>query len=184
MVSSLPRPALLLCLLLAAIGTAACGGGEDAPKFNDAGAPFAFSYPADLQKVFADTGREIKGLEPTFRVAYGTDETNVVVVATYALQKDVAKVKKTDLAVAVERAARALARAMKSDSPKRSKAELGPLPATQYDFATNSGSLTTRLLYAFQGKTQYFVRCQWDDSGAKAITAACDEVAQSFSLAK
>ena len=166
-------------VLLAAFALAACGG-SDSASFSEAGAPFSFDYPKDLQKVYADTGREIKGLPPKYRVALGTDETNVVVVAQYALAKDVSKVKKTALAVAVERSARALARALKGTPPKASKTTMGDLPATQFQFETKSGSLTTRLVYAFQGKTQYFVRCQWDDAGKDAIPAACDQVVKTL----
>jgi hypothetical protein len=164
---------------VAAVLLAACGG-SDSASFSESGAPFTFSYPKDLHRVYADTGREIKGLPPTYRVALGTDETNVVVVAQYALAKDVSKLKKGALAIAVERSARALARALKGTPPKTSTTTMGDLPATQFQFDTQSGSLTTRLVYAFQGKTQYFVRCQWEDTSKDAITAACDEVVKTL----
>ena len=173
------RLAPLLVIALVGGLIAACGGSSTA-TFDESGAPFTFQYPQDLHKVFANTGREIKGLPPKYRVALGTDETNVVVVAQYALAKDVSKVKKTALAVAVERSARALARALNGTPPKSSATTMGDLPATQFQFATKSGSLTTRLVYAFQGRTQYFVRCQWDDTGADAIPAACDEVVKTL----
>ena len=171
-------PALLAAALLA-LGLAGCGG-SDSATFSDSGAPFTFSYPKDLHRVYANTGREIKGLPPKYRVALGTDESNVVVVAQYALAKDVSKLKKGALAIAVERSARALARAMGGTPPKAGTTSMGDLPATQFEFSTKSGSLTTRLVYAFQGKTQYFVRCQWEDPSKDAITAACDEVVKTL----
>ena len=57
---------------------------------------------------------------------------------------------------------------------------MGDLPATQFEFSTQSKSLTTRLVYAFQGKQQYFLRCQWNADGADTIPSACDQVASSF----
>lgn len=174
------RLRVLIPLALAAgLLVAACGG-SDAERFEEKGAPFTFSYPPDLQKVFADTGREVKGQDPLYRVALGTDETNVVVAATYDVGKDTAKIKPAKLAVAVERAARSLAKAMDAEVPKRSDGALGDLPAAIFEFAAPKRGLTTRVYYAFQGKTQYFLRCQWDDAGADAIPAACDEVAETF----
>ena len=172
-----------IILIAGALTLGACGGNASDTPFAEQGAPFTFSYPSELHKVFADTGREFKGLDPTYRIAIGSDETNIVVVATYALKKDVATVNKTKLAVSVERAARALARAMKGNPPQRSETKLGALPATRYDFSAKDASLTTRLIYAFKGKTQYFVRCQWKTEQADLITAACDEVAKTFAPA-
>jgi hypothetical protein len=174
------RLRVLIPLALAlALPVAACGG-SDATRFKETGAPFTFSYPPDLQRVFADTGREVKGQDPLYRVALGTDETNVVVAATYDVGKDTAKIKPTKLAVAVERAARSLAKAMDAEVPKRSDGTLGDMKAAIFEFQAPKRGLTTRVYYAFQGKTQYFLRCQWDDAGADAIPAACDEVARTF----
>lgn len=176
---SLARP-LALVLALSAL-LAGCGGGSDeGTRFAEDGAPFAFSHPPELQKVFADTGREIKGRKPDYRVSLGVDETNVVVVATYPLEQDVADYDPTDLEVAVQRAARTLAKAMGAEQPERGEGELGDLPATVYDFTSSNGLLSTRLVYAFQGKTQYFVRCQWEPAYEEIIEAACDETMASF----
>ena len=169
-------PALLL---LAVLALAACGGSGTA-TFDDKGAPFTFEYPKDLNRVYANTGREIQGVPPKYKVALGTDETNVVVVAQYRLAKDVSKLKPAKLAVAVERSARALARALKGTAPKKSDANLGALPATQFEFTSQDDTLTTRLLYAFEGKTQYFLRCQWNADGKDAIPGACEKVAETF----
>lgn len=181
--AGVPRLSVVVLVVAAMAVLAACGGSDGGTQFAEEGAPFTFTYPPDLQKVFADTGREIKGLDPAYRVALGTDETNVVVVATYALKQDVSKVKPAKLAIAVERAARALIRAQGGSPPKKSKTSLGDLEATQFEFAAKRRGLTTRLIYAFKGKTQYFVRCQWDEDGAKAIPDACDEVRESFAPA-
>ena len=169
--------AVLALTIAAAIGVAGCGG-SDGTTFKDEGAPFTFQYPKELQKVYANTGREIQGLPPKYKVALGTDETNVVVVAYYQLPKDVSKLKKNALAIAVERSARALSRALKGTVPKKSSTQMGDLPATQFEFSTQSKSLTTRLVYAFQGKQQYFLRCQWNADGAETIPGACDQVAE------
>ena len=166
-------------LVLVALVAAACGGSGDA-TFDDKGAPFTFQYPKDLQRVYANTGREIQGVPPVYKVALGTDETNVVVVAEYKLAKDVSKLKKTTLSIAVERSARTLARALKGTVPKRSDGSIGDLPATQFQFTTQNGALTTRLAYAFQGKQQWFLRCQWNAEGEDTIPAACDEVAKTL----
>jgi hypothetical protein len=174
-------PSVLIALVAvgAALGLGACGG-SDGTTFEESRAPFTFSYPSDLQKVYAQTGREIQGLPPKYKVALGTDETNVVVAAYYQLPKDVSKLKKGALAVAVERSARALSRALKGSVPQRTETTLGDLPATQFEFSTQGKTLTTRLIYAFQGKQQYFLRCQWNAAGEETIPGACDQVRESF----
>jgi len=171
--------ALIPLALVVALAVGACGGTEPT-RFDETGAPFTFSYPPELQKVFADTGREVKGQDPLYRVALGADETNVVVAATYDVGKDTAKIKPAKLAVAVERAARSLAKAMNADVPKRSDGTLGVMKAAIFEFQAPKRGLTTRVFYAFQGQTQYFLRCQWDEAGANVIPAACDEVAETF----
>ena len=67
--------------------------------------------------------------------------------------------------------------------PKRSDGTLGDLPAAIFEFEAPKRRLTTRVYYAFEGKTQYFLRCQWDDAGADEIPAACDKVAETFAPA-
>jgi hypothetical protein len=57
---------------------------------------------------------------------------------------------------------------------------MGDLPATQFEFSTQGKTLTTRLIYAFQGKQQYFLRCQWNAAGEETIPGACDQVRESF----
>jgi hypothetical protein len=69
---------------------------------------------------------------------------------------------------------------MNAEIPKSSATNLGDLPATQFDFVAKDRSLTTRLVYAFKGKTQYFVRCQWNESGTETIPPACDQVTKTF----
>lgn len=176
-----PRLVLIVLTGVFVLVTTACGGGDtEENRFAEEGAPFAFSYPPTVQKVFADTGREIKGREPTYRVAFGTDETNVVVLATYSLDKDVAEYDRTDLEVAVQRNARALAKALDAPAPERVEGQLGDLPATVYTFDSGDGMLTTRLVYAFEGTTQYFLRCQWDAANQEVIEPACDEAMETF----
>ena len=182
----MPRRAQASALLFAAVvavGGAACGGdadGETLPTYDQAGAPFRFSYPEAFTTQAENTGPEVKGRAPVHKVAVGRDETNVVVVAAYRLRKPVEEFKPSDFAAVLDRAAAALAGARKVRVARRSSGSLGGLPSTVYDLTPTTGGVEQRLVYAFRGTTQFFVRCQWDAGGKEFLEAGCDEVQRSF----
>lgn len=50
--------------------------------------------------------------------------------------------------------------------------------------AKNPGGATvnSRLVLAFDGTTEYFVNCQFDDTGKTAILAGCDQIVSTFAV--
>jgi hypothetical protein len=177
-----PVPSRLLALPLLALALAACGGGgEDAShEFQDEGAPFAFTYPSAFTRQLADTGSEIRDRPPRFKVAVGTDEVNVVVVAAYNLARPAESYAPADFAMVVDRAAAALARASGATIAGRERGKLGDLDSTVYRLSTSSEGRDAQLVFAFRGRSQYFVRCQWDAAGRESVATGCSEVQRSF----
>jgi len=105
---------------------------------------------------------------------------NVVVVAAYRLRKPVEEFEPSDFAAVLDRAAATLALARKVRVARRGTGTLGDLPSTVYQLTPTAGGLEQRLIYAFRGTTQFFVRCQWDAAGKDALVAGCEEVQRSF----
>ncbi len=170
--------------LLLALAVAGCGG-DDADAvavetYDQAGAPFRFSYPVELTKQAENTGREVKGRSPVHKVAVGRDQTNVVVVAVYRLKKPVDRFKPSDFQAVLDRAARSLAAAQKVKVERRGTGKLGDLPSTVYDLTASDQGVRQRLVYAFRGTSQFFVRCQWDPAGEDVVRRACAEVERSL----
>jgi len=176
------RPLVPLALCWAALA-AGCGGGEDGARreaYDEPGSPFSFSYPLGFATQAEDTGAEVKGRAPLHKVAVGRDSVNVVVVAAYRLRKPVEQFKASDFAAVLDRAAKSLAGARKVRVARRATGELGDLPSTVYELTPTPEGIEQRLIYAFRGTTQYFVRCQWDVAGREAVAEGCAEVQRSF----
>ncbi len=179
-----PAPAVALATLLAtALLGAGCGDdaeGEALASYDQQGAPFRFSYPPAFTTQAENTGPEVKGRAPVHKVAVGRDETNVVVVAAYRLRKPVEEFAPSDFAAVLDRAATTLARARKVRIARRATGKLGDLSSTVYELTPTAGGIEQRLVYAFRGTTQFFVRCQWDAAGKAFVRAGCDEVQRTF----
>lgn len=179
------RRAAAPALLVALATTTACGDSSKAAsglEFKETGAPFTFSYPDGLTRQLGPVGREFQGRMPRYRVAIGSDETNVVVVAQYRLRgaKPVEQYDPKAFGAYVDDAARTLAGAAETRVKGRSRGRLGGLPSWSYELTTTPAGRGTRLIFAFRGHIQYFVRCQWDDAGRSEIAAACAEVQRTF----
>jgi hypothetical protein len=165
--------AFVACL---AVLVSACGGSSDPEqaRFEESGAPFAFDYPNAFSKVFTPQ-KQIVGRNPTFQVLYGTDDLNWVLAATYDTKKAVDLADPTDQS-RVDLAAKSLGKATGWAVGDRQSVKLGPLPAFAYALEKIDEGREGRLVYAFNGPTQYFLRCEWDVDGQAVIPGGCDQV--------
>ncbi len=168
--------------LLAGLAALAAGcGGDDEPeetRFEQEDAPFAFAYPPELTPVEPRLA-QTEGRPPVFTVSLGIDEANYVNVASYHMKVPL------DLGDPshqreVDRAAQALAKSTAWDLGARQEGKLGPLPAYTYPLEKIDTGREGRLVYAFSGADQYFVRCEWEYDIAPAIPPACDQVQRTF----
>ena len=165
---------------LVAVLLTACGG-DDAPaerRFEQDGAPFAFAYPPDLVTIQPQL-RETERSAPTFKTSVGTDEANYVHVATYdtKVPVDLANPENQN---AVDRAAQFLAKNTGWELGARQQAKLGPLDAFVYPLEKIDAGREGRLIYAFSGPVEYFVRCEWEYDVSPTIPVACDQVQRTF----
>jgi hypothetical protein len=170
----------VLALLACVAVVAGCGGDDEATeaRFDEEGAPFAFDYPPAFEKVFTPQ-RQIEGSKPTYEVLHGTDEANWVLAATYDTGAPVDLADPEDQRT-VDRVAQHLATATGWKAGARQEGKLGPLPAFSYPIENIEAGLEGRLVYAFNGPTEYFMRCEWDTDGADVIPGGCDQVQESF----
>jgi hypothetical protein len=63
--------------------------------------------------------------------------------------------------------------------------EMAGLPALEFSGAARNPigqRVQSRLVLAFEGTTEYFVNCQYDDSGSERVLSGCDLVVSSFSV--
>ena len=165
---------------LVAVLLTACGG-DDAPaerRFEQDGAPFAFAYPPDLVTIQPQL-RETERSAPTFKTSVGTDEANYVHVATYDTKVPV-DLANPDSQNTVDRAAQFLAKNTGWELGARQQAKLGPLDAFVYPLEKIDAGREGRLIYAFSGPVEYFVRCEWEYDVSPTIPVACDQVQRSF----
>ena len=181
------RRAIVVIVVLVALGAVAVGvyaatsGGDDgdpeAARFEQDGA-FAFTYPPEFTKVFTPQ-RQIAGRDPMFQVLYGTDDANWVFAATYDTRTPVDLADPADVRE-VDRAAAHLATSTGWDVGERTDGKLGPLQAAVYPMEKIEDGLEGRLVYAFSGPTQYFLRCEWDIDGEGVIPRGCDQIQSSL----
>jgi hypothetical protein len=167
---------LVLLGVVAVAVYAATSGGNDEPsaaRFEQEGA-FAFTYPPDFTKVFTPQ-KQIAGRDPLYQVLYGTDDANWVLVATYDTKTPVDLADPADVR-AVDLAAKHLADATGWQLGERSDGKLGPLQAVSYPLEKIEEGREGRLVYAFSGPTQYFLRCEWDIDGEATIPGGCDQI--------
>lgn len=181
---SRPRRSALLVAAgaLGALAASCGGGGSKDGTYSVPAAPYTFSYPKAFDETTPNTGAEFNGRPPTWKFAIGIDGANVVVTETYTIKRPVESYKPAAFATFVDAAARQIAKNNGSEVAKSSAGTLVGLTSHVYDLSENDGGLATRLVFAFRGRTQYFVRCQWDEEGAKLVRPACAKVVSTMSV--
>ena len=171
--------------VLAVALAAGCGGDPaTTASFTDPAAHFQFTYPVAFVKGFSNVGSEVDGRPPTFKATVGIDATNVVIVATYPLRKPFESYGGHEkFRSVVDTAARTIVRFEGARITKLVDRALGPLAGYGYDVLLPDGATHEELTFAFKGSVEYFLRCHWDASGAKAVPAACTMARTTFALA-
>lgn len=189
-------PRLMVLAVLSTIALGGCtgdGGGNLTPSPSSGGSTKAafeangvfFSYPRDwkelsLEGFSAAIGSQLWG------ESAGIDKVNLVSVAAYPIsvpitRKNIEEQKgplKRQLVALFEQAGGS----MKS-GPEDT--EMGGLPAIRFEGtlrSSNGTPVTSRLILAFDGLTEYFVNCQFEPSGEADVLAGCDRIVESFRL--
>ena len=173
---------LLAATALVAIGASCGGGGSKANTYDVSAAPFSFQYPKTFSQIEANTGSEFSGRPPAWKFAIGIDGANVVVTEAYTLKRSSDSYKPAVFSDFVDAAAKQIAKNNGSHVTKESSGKLAGLGSHVYELSENDGGLASQLIFAFRGKNQYFVRCQWDAEGSKLVRPACDQVVRTLKL--
>ena len=156
--------------------------------FTNAG--FSFDHPASFVPRTPPTGAK----KPTASAAFGPDNQNYVVVATYRASFDVqpdgsaisatgAKLTADRLAPTREVAVRDIARASGlTAGGQKQDAKLGPINARAFTYAATDNSRNTTYVLGFLGKTELYVACASTPKFADVISKACDQARSTVKL--
>ena len=156
--------------------------------FTNAG--FSFDHPASFVPRTPPTGAK----KPTASAAFGPDNQNYVVVATYRASFDVqpdgsaisatgAKLTADRLATSIEVAVRDIARASGlTAGGQKQDAKLGPINARAFTYAATDNSRNTTYVLGFLGKTELYVACASTPKFADVISKACDQARSTVKL--
>lgn len=156
--------------------------------FTNAG--FSFDHPASFVPRTPPTGAK----QPTASAAFGPDNQNYVVVATYRASFDVqpdgsaisatgAKLTADRLATSIEVAVRDIARASGlTAGGQKQDAKLGSINARAFTYAATDNSRNTTYVIGFLGKIELYVACASTPKFADVISKACDQARSTVTL--
>ena len=183
--------ALVLSLLaIAAIWMLNGGSGSSSRTQTFSNAGFSFDHPASFVPRTPPTGSK----QPAASAAFGPDNQNYVVVATYRASFDVqpdgsaisaggAKLTADRLANSVQVAVRDIARASGlTAGGQQQDAKLGSINARSFTYAATDNSRNTTYVIGFSGKLELYVACASTPKFADAISKACDQARSSVKL--
>lgn len=193
--------------LLLAIGLVACDGDEGGPvttgspderasatgtpgttgpegeTFSGNGVSFAFPEDWDeftVSETSASAGNEL------WSEAIGIDDVNFVSIAGYEINIDITSTNIDEQAEHVGEQMGALFAQAGGDLVSGPDiTEIDGLPALAFVGTAVNPSGTTvesRLVLAFDGMTEYFVNCQYDDRGESEIVAGCNLILSTFDI--
>src|SRR4051794_17349911 len=157
---------LVIVVAVAVIAWLNRGGDTPQQRFARPAAPFTFSYPKAWPVRAISRSSALN--TPRYQVAVGPTRLSVVVVATFRLAYDVqvdgsaigrggVKVSAEEFQRNTDQRLEAVGRQVgmaQQGEPEDTK--LGDLDARAYEFARPNGTLHSRFVVAFSGRTQYF----------------------------
>lgn len=176
------RTALLPLALLAAFA-AGCGGDDDADggnggqeaasseTFERDGFDLTFDYPSDFEERDDIEFSRSAGSGAAATAGVGIDETNVIAVQRFDLDKEVTQGNLDR----VQREADALFSQLAGEEVEGEQTRVAELPALEYTIELQDPEdAETRAIAIFDGNVQYLVNCQSTPEGRVRVNAACD----------
>ena len=160
---------------------AGCGGGGER-TFSASEARFTFAYPRSFVDLGATLGAQIQGRPPAFSRTVGTDQVNFIVASRYVIRRPFESYSAAAFQQAVDAAVRAIANGTNARIVSRGHTSMGGAKTYLYDLASVDGARHSKLALAFRGTDEYFLRCQWDASGAGTLPKACERAESSFKI--
>ncbi len=148
------------------------------------GSGVRFSYPAGWRRLEL-TGTSAQTLRPDWSQTVGIDARNLVTVSGFTLDTPITG---ADLGEREAQIRAALASLFtQAGGALRSgpaPARLAGLPALAFTGTARDPSgrpVRSRLILAFDGTTEYFVNCQYDDRARERILRGCERIVSTFS---
>jgi hypothetical protein len=181
--------ALGLAALVALLALSACGGGDSGPNRVEEDS-HSFEYPEGWSELEAEFVAEAPN--NTASVSVGPEETgvNLVTVGSFEVPVEVNAENiedyREDITAGVEQLF----------TQAEGSIEEGPIPITVgglsgYRFEGTSttpieggGEVHTRSIQVYDGRTGFFVNCQYAPDAQEEILAGCQQVVDSFTVAE
>lgn len=175
----------LTLALTACAGDAADGGGDSTDPgggaaetsvaertFGDARFGLTFTYPGQLRE--SETTRVAAGDEPVARAVLGLDRDNGILVSKYELNVAVTPENMPEVLGELNELVTRL-----SGSPAAGRVvEVAGFPAIRYEEFGLAEPVNgrSRLVFLFDGTTQYQLNCQWTPEERVILNQACDKM--------
>lgn len=145
----------------------------------------SFDYPSDWQQ-FTLTGTTAQSGSSLWTETVGTDPINFASVAGYTINipitADNIAAQKDALSQQIKGLFQQAGGAMTGGPTDETMAGFPALGFTGTAKNPNGATVSSRLVLAFDGTTEYFVNCQFDDTGQTAILAGCDQIVSTFTV--
>ena len=143
----------------------------------------SFSYPSGWKQLRL-TGTSASAGSQDWSATFGLDQRNVVIVSQFTLTVSITADDIDSKADAIRGQLDSLftqAGGALTGGPTRER--MGGLPALGFSGRAktpNGDAVDSRLVLAFDGRTEYFVNCQYDAEHADDVAAGCDEIVSTF----
>jgi hypothetical protein len=149
------------------------------------GSGFSFDYPKGWSQIKDLTFESSTG-NAVSNQAVGVTQRDAVILAIYRLRVPVTSANLSQIKPEVDRVLQQLAQqAHGAVTQPASRVTVDGLPALRYGLATTiqGGSrVNSRLVFVFDGTTEYFFNCQHTADRADEIESGCDQVLASFTV--
>jgi len=142
--------------------------------FSDGDFGFNFTYPKDWSEGKPkDDAAQSTGGKPVARAAVGLDNDNAVLLLRYDLSEVVDRAQLPDHVPEVDGIVSQFAGRPTSGTVT----DIGGIPAIRYEeIALVDDTRTSRIVFLFEGNTEYEINCQSNAEGRERINQGCDQV--------
>jgi hypothetical protein len=145
----------------------------------------SFSYPRGWKPLTLRDSSAAAG-SPLWSRTLGLDGRNIVTVSAFELDTPITDANLASRSASIHSQLDSLfAQAGGSLQGGPSPQELGGLPSLSFTGTAktpNGEAVRSRLIMAFDGATEYFVNCQYDEPGRERILSGCDRIASTFTV--
>jgi hypothetical protein len=145
----------------------------------------SFSYPSRWKAFTVSDSSASTGSQVWSR-AFGIDGRNLVGVSAFELGVSITEANLQARSESIRSQLDNLfAQAGGSLDGGPTPQEMGGLPGLSFTGTAknpNGRTVHSRLILAFEGKTEFFVNCQYDEQGRKRILSGCDRIVSTFTV--